>query len=66
MGDVDKASPVNIDMLVNMGEGILNAERNAWLASAAPKEMEGDGEKRSKSHASRLFFTNQSIITQNT
>jgi|NorSeaMetagenome_1021524.scaffolds.fasta_scaffold481633_1 hypothetical protein len=49
MGDVDKASPVNIDMLVKMGEGILNAERSAWLASAGPKDMEEKDKEEKKS-----------------
>lgn len=35
---VDKASPINIDMLVEKGEETLNAERAAWLSAGAPKD----------------------------
>jgi hypothetical protein len=28
-----QASPINIDLLVQMGEAILNAERGAWLSA---------------------------------
>ena len=28
-----QASPVNIDLLVQMGEATLNAERGAWLSA---------------------------------
>ena len=45
MGDVDKASPMNIDLLVQMGEATLNAERGAWLSAGASKE---DQEKDKK------------------
>ena len=45
MGDVDKASPINIDLLVQMGEATLNAERGAWLSAGASKE---DQEKDKK------------------
>jgi hypothetical protein len=56
MGDVDKASPVNIDMLVQMGEGILNAERSAWLASAGPKDMD----EKDKKDKGEKFTPNES------
>ena len=47
MSAVDKASPVNIDLLVQMGEATLNAERGAWLSAGAPKgEKKGDSDKK--------------------
>jgi hypothetical protein len=45
MGDVDKASPTNIDLLVQMGEATLNAERGAWLSAGASKEDQEKGKK---------------------
>jgi len=47
MSSVDKASPVNIDLLVQMGEATLNAERGAWLSAGAPKgEKKGNGDQK--------------------
>lgn len=46
---VDKASPVNIDTLVQRGEETLNAERAAWLSAGAPKD---DKEKAQENEAS--------------
>ena len=42
IGPVDKASPVNIDLLVQMVEATLNAERGAWLSGPAKSEKDKD------------------------
>ena len=52
IGPVDKASPVNIDLLVQMVEATLNAERGAWLSGPAKtekdKEEKADDEEKDK------------------
>ena len=41
---MDKASPLNIDMLVEKGEETLNAERAAWQSAGAPKDDKERGQ----------------------
>ena len=54
MSQVDRASPVNIDLLVQMGEATLNAERDAWMSAGKPKGENEGAQTKSNQHPDGL------------